>query len=134
MLYYSILFASDLKHMLKRSKHISLLLLLPVIMLFQFVQLGNMHSHQLANGKIIKHAHIYDKSDDSGTNNTAKHKHSAADYFILSLFDASSTEGFICEINLEAPEFNFQLLKQNSRPEVSYLCFSNYGLRAPPTF
>lgn len=118
--------------MYKSRNHISIVLLLPVILLFQFVQLGNVHYHKLANGSVVKHAHIYKDVQDSSQPNSGKHTHNNAELLILQFFDANSDDYVSTIISIEPPEFS-----QNKSGiqiyQLSYSIFySHFGLRAPP--
>lgn len=63
------------------KKIISLLLVLPMLWLFHN-RMANWHLHELSNGIVIEHAHPYEKSPGSSSEN---HQHSAFEFLLLDI-------------------------------------------------
>ena len=63
------------------KKIIPLLLVLPILWLFHN-RMANWHFHELSNGIVIEHAHPYEKSPGTSSEN---HQHSAFEFLLLDL-------------------------------------------------
>lgn len=63
------------------KKIIPLLLVLPILWLFHN-RMANWHLHELSNGIVIEHAHPYEKSPGSSSEN---HHHGAFEFLFLDL-------------------------------------------------
>ena len=72
---------------IRKIAKISNLLMIPVIMLLFFNASNNKHSHILADGQIINHAHPF-KSDNS-TTPFQNHKHTSFELIFLSFLSNS---------------------------------------------
>lgn len=116
----------------KGQKYISIILMLLVVMLFQFIQLSTMHYHKMASGRIIHHSHLYNKSPDSNQSSSSQHSHSRADFLLLQSFDASTIDDILFELDIIVPN---HVLRGNYIQEPQHVATIKHvhiGLRAPP--
>lgn len=116
----------------KSRKYISLMVLLPAILLLQFVQVGYVHYHRLDNNSLVKHAHVYNKTVDSDQTNKENHSHSSDEIALLSFFDISSINDFVGSISIEAPVFHYKNDAVSCVPSKVKQIVSTYQLRGPP--
>lgn len=64
---------------------VGLVVLIPVLLMLFYNQLANWHYHVLTNGMVVKHAHPYDKPDQT-ENPANNHKHSDSEFFFFYQF------------------------------------------------
>jgi hypothetical protein len=116
--------------MMHLRKYIKLfiLLVLPVYLVLLANSMSNMHLHVLSNGMVVKHAHPFDREEDSQEH----HSHSDAETcyyqaFFLDYFDtAEPVQQLVAVIpaaELAAPLIVLNYSCQSSNPN---------GLRGPP--
>ena len=89
------------------------------------------HSHKLNGGRIISHAHPYERSNDSPFQN---HHHSEGELWLLDLVSNGIYVGGEC-VTAKADGFiGYPVTPSEKRPEVYYHTFftSAVSLRGPP--
>ncbi len=92
-----------------------------------------LHVHKLENGKIITHAHPFDKSEKS-PEGAAKHKHTQQELFIFHILNSF----LILGISLFVIKIVFKLLNKIKSNYYKHfhtsLSFQTFKIRPPPTF
>ncbi len=113
--------------MLKRVLSIFLLI---VISLMVTNKALNLHVHKADNGKIVMHAHPFNKATDSDP--VKKHKHSNFEFFFISHLDLLFVTCIIIVLALQVPKKRLATLITIRH---YHACDYNYrSLRAPPFF
>ncbi len=111
----------------KRYKLTVITILLPAILFLMWNSIVNLHSHHLANGVVISHAHPYNKLPD-----TQQHNHNNKEFFFLQQITSFLFCFFtvLVIIVLATPKIEvIRQLKLLKHGEI--LCFL-YSNRAPP--
>ncbi len=115
------------------KKYLHLLLILPIIWLF-YNRAANWHFHELPNGIVIEHAHVYNKSGDPAESPFENHTHTDFEYFLL---DIAFRAVLILLISVVFFLFFRSLLQiYTERKQLVYLIPIHAGLpplRAPPS-
>lgn len=117
-----------------KGKHIALIIMLPLVLSFQMIQLGNVHFHKLANGKVVKHSHLYKKSPSNKEQPVPFHKHTRKEFLLFQLFHNDADDNISTEFILSDVYFEFEILKVRFVEKKNYRAILHYGLRAPPAF
>lgn len=126
------LLATFVNVMKKGWENISLksvaLLMVTVIAMLTFNQSVNLHTHQLADGTIVSHAHPYNKTSDSAP--VKNHHHTLAEFLILQHFEILFLSLFIAIVLL----YTTQLVKRKTQKEFYLKAhYIHYAPgRAPP--
>ena len=120
--------------MKQRWKHIRLksvaLLLVAVIAMLTFNQSVNLHSHKLADGTIVSHAHPYNKTSDSGP--VKNHHHTLTGLLILNHFKIIFLSLFITIALLRTANLVIRDTEEELHFEPHYIHYAPG--RAPPIF
>lgn len=118
--------------MKQRWKHIRLksvaLLLVTVIAMLTFNQSVNLHTHKLADGTIVSHAHPYNKTSDSCP--VKNHHHTLTGLLILNHFKIIFLSIFIAIALLRTPKLVIRNTQEELHFEPHYIHYT-FG-RAPP--
>lgn len=112
------------------KKIIPLLLVLPMLWLFHN-RMANWHFHELSNGIIIEHAHPYEKSPGTSSEN---HQHSAFEFLLLDLLFKAV---YFILVLASFYQFFFRKFKALEKILIqAFVSLKHHGiasLRAPPS-
>ncbi|KOH43304.1 hypothetical protein [Sunxiuqinia dokdonensis] len=121
------IFVPGMMHLRKYIK-LFILLLLPVYLVLLGNSMSNMHLHVLSNGMVVKHAHPFDREEDSQEH----HSHSDAETcyyqaFFLDYFDtAEPVHPLIADLSIA------EILVQPAVLHYSFQHTNPNFLRGPP--
>jgi hypothetical protein len=115
-------------------KHLALIILLPLVVIFQFGQANFLHFHVAGNGKVVAHSHPYQIQDGEAEGKPSPgHHHSNSELLGLQFFDGSFITGFdiVC-CNAKVKRFEVKLIVQACVRIISSDYNNSSYQRGPP--
>lgn len=120
--------------MKQKLKNTGLLIVLLLMLLFQYTQNIYRHVHRLSNGSVVVHAHPFSFSKENGKLPKNGHKHSKGEFIVLQVLESSSDFTFnqaVCNAAMLPGKIHLHLKRPQLAHQSSYHAY--FKLRPPPS-
>ncbi|MBI9065761.1 MAG: hypothetical protein JEZ09_00635 [Salinivirgaceae bacterium] len=114
------------------KRHILLVLIIPLIVLFQFWQSNFRHSHTIENGIVVEHSHP-SKSSNSSPFST-NHHHSKSEFISIAGFSANFTniQSVVCLNDITIPCIEIKK-EVDYKADIPFKHYLSILFRGPPS-